>query len=448
MEFNNIYLLKGIFNYFNRKIYFYESLEDYLDLAEDYEVKQEVNFNPNEGVNTSLIVSLDSAVNYFEYCYLLVTDKDGDIISRWYIKDATRNLSGQFTLTLRRDVVAESFASFDFVNKAPIYVEKGELQDGDPLIVNDEGMLFNQIKKSEKLLKDRSGWGYIVGYMANSASLPEKTINIGTNATPSQYTNLAVISLQTGIDGLDLSALFAGGSITFANSPLNLVFGVDDYLLPAINHFAAYIDIPQNLEGNIEQYGANSVFAWSHAVGKIPSNGELLSRDTLPRLNNYIQSNYTSLKTALNSLLGALTPAEKYYSTKQLEKLEEYQGKIVYYNGQYFTMNFSRSNSSKHSEVVIAEGASTFFDNAMASLQLSEYYPLWELYLNYDIIGTTVELIPYDVGAFKYQISGSHKVLKDAPYSMFVIPYGDNIALRGQGNVPFTPSELMKKEEA
>ena len=44
MEFNDIYLLKGTFNYFNRKIYFYESLGDYLDLAEDYEKKEDINF--------------------------------------------------------------------------------------------------------------------------------------------------------------------------------------------------------------------------------------------------------------------------------------------------------------------------------------------------------------------------------------------------------------------
>ena len=43
----------------------------------------------------------------------------------------------------------------DEINTAPIYVEKGIISDvTSPLLLNNEGLTVNQIKKEEILLKD------------------------------------------------------------------------------------------------------------------------------------------------------------------------------------------------------------------------------------------------------------------------------------------------------
>ena len=442
MEFNNIYLLKGIFNYFNRKIYFYESLEDYLDIAEDYEVKTEVNFNPNEGVNTSLIVSLDSAVNYFEYCYLLVTDKDDNIISRWYIKDATRNLSGQFTLTLRRDVVAESFASPRFINEAPIYVEKGILEETDPMIVNDEGMRFNQIKKQDFLLAEQDDTlneddyiGYVVGYISNDA--PLVNVSIPTSDTPSQTVNLTTISQDTGIPESTLQAMITGSAPVIV-SDISFVYGTYTGGFPFF-HFKTNIIIPSNFLGDsIDKYGKylNVVAAWEHAVALAPALGlaaQYFSYRLMDAVISNLASSYSNQKTNFESVLQNDFPNEIIITNEQYEKLKSYRGQVLSYGGNYYDLDFSNDEITNHSEIVISKGENTYFDNLITNAisdaqgleQEIEQYDGWEIYVNYQITNAHINLKSKGTASFKASITTAHNTLEDAPYSMFVIPYGN-----------------------
>lgn len=419
MEFNNIYLLKGIFNYFNRKIYFYESLEDYLDLAEDYEVKEEVNFNPNEGVNTSLIVSLDTAVNYFEYCYLLVTDKYDNIISRWYIKDATRNLSGQFTLTLRRDVVAESIASGDFIRNAPIYVEKAILNETDPLIVNDEGMRFNQIKKNEDLIKDKikvSGW--LIGYYKTGTT---KTIHIASRSyTPPESTNLSDIATATGINESDLTDMINNPKY-FATSNFKLTYG----LYSGIFGTAYPIDnfINQDFTTYIEPNYGPTAFAWSNAVaGTVDHIGAI---DFAEKLANYLITNGANLRTNLQSVIQNEYPSENLYLQSQLNALQNYQNQIVNYGGAYYRLRVYTTDTGNHPEITITKGENTYFNNAIASVVASTgttEYENWKIFLNYTVASVRIALDPLPVGAYQLIIPSSANSLIDAPFSMFAIP--------------------------
>jgi hypothetical protein len=49
---------------------------------------------------------------------------------------------------------------------APCYVEKGVIRDpNDPLLMNSEGAIFNQIKQSEAPLVDETGCAWLVGYI-------------------------------------------------------------------------------------------------------------------------------------------------------------------------------------------------------------------------------------------------------------------------------------------
>lgn len=126
-----------------------------------------INFNPNDGVNTELVINWDGEMpNYLivaeSYPLLQPTD------TRWYVLNSKRTRSGQLVLTLRRDLVADFYDAF--IN-APAMIERGRLPDGDPYIINDEGIVFNQIKQREKLLTDLTETPWVVGYVERTDSL-------------------------------------------------------------------------------------------------------------------------------------------------------------------------------------------------------------------------------------------------------------------------------------
>ena len=169
--------------YYNRFLKFEASLADYIDKSEgsDYLI-QNVNFNPSDGLNTSHIIGkgeLDHGLSFTDYSYTyalvieykdslktrdeIYADEDTKIISKWFILDNDRTRGGQYKIDLRRDVLVDYMKQ---IKKSPIFVEKGILNDPlNPLVLNNEDVRVNQIKKSEILLKDLSGVPWLVMYL-------------------------------------------------------------------------------------------------------------------------------------------------------------------------------------------------------------------------------------------------------------------------------------------
>ena len=77
-----------------------------------------------------------------------------------------RDRAGQYTLTLHRDLVADHYEEL-LDDNTKIFIEKATLVDSDPAIYNSENITFNQIKKSEDLLKDETNCPWVVGYMSS-----------------------------------------------------------------------------------------------------------------------------------------------------------------------------------------------------------------------------------------------------------------------------------------
>lgn len=145
-------------NYFNRIIMKAGETANYYDDFVLY-TQSLVNFNPNDGVNTEIVLNTNEQGDY-----VIVVAEDGTTInSRWFVLENERTRNGQAKLSLKRDVIADNFES---ILRSPCYVEKGTLSANDPLIYNSEGMLFNQIKTDEIMLKDRSATPWIVGYIS------------------------------------------------------------------------------------------------------------------------------------------------------------------------------------------------------------------------------------------------------------------------------------------
>lgn len=154
-----IYLLKYN-NYYNRTIKRYSTINELLDRDDVVEIGtfQNVNFNPGDGVATQL------TLNYTEgpaANYLVVEDTDGTF-SSWFILDAQYVRFGQYTLSLRRDLVNDLW---DTLADSPLFVEKATLSASSPLLYNRENMTFNQIKTAEATLFDETRIPWIVGYI-------------------------------------------------------------------------------------------------------------------------------------------------------------------------------------------------------------------------------------------------------------------------------------------
>lgn len=156
MGLSNLYLLQYN-NYFNRTIKRLDSVSDYA--AQAVFILPNASFNHNDGVDATHV--MNTAVD----CdYLVVTDQASTVIeSRWFVIEKTRQRNGQYKLTLHRDVVADYYEK---ILDSPCYVEKATLQLNDPFIFNKEGGGYNQIKKSETLLKDESKTKWLVAFIS------------------------------------------------------------------------------------------------------------------------------------------------------------------------------------------------------------------------------------------------------------------------------------------
>ena len=185
----NILILKGFNNYFNRIVKKYTTLEDYEENSQSSATYTDINFNPNDGVATELILGtgvigsdadfeITHAADYL-ICYNTSEGVD-TIDSRWFILECERTRAGQYKISLKRDVIADYL---DDVKSAPLFLEKATIRDTqNPLLYNSENYNVNQIKTSETLIKDRSGVAWIVGYVSSKLSTETKDVQVTTVA--------------------------------------------------------------------------------------------------------------------------------------------------------------------------------------------------------------------------------------------------------------------------
>lgn len=177
----NILVLKGYNNYFNRIIKMQDSIQSYKNNSSSYLNLTNINFNPNDGVATELVLGTGELGSFLDFektkaadylvCYTSTTVEEvttDTIESRWFILEINRTRGGQYKLALRRDVIADNYNE---TITAPIYLEKGYIKNTtNPLLYNSEGLKLNQIKQYEVSLQDETKTGWIVGYIPNNWS--------------------------------------------------------------------------------------------------------------------------------------------------------------------------------------------------------------------------------------------------------------------------------------
>ena len=191
-------------NYYNRQVKFYNSIDEYPGYLY-IESGSNLNFNPNDGVNTTFVAGRAGNPYYGHADYCIITEPHPTIsgveviVSRWFIIEQKRNLKGQYTLQLRRDVLVDYYNQ---VITAPTYIEKATLRDDNPLIYNSENISVNRIKTEETLLKDYTGIAWIVGYLdrkyeggaitINANSIEDEAVNGISNWSYYSYINTPI----------------------------------------------------------------------------------------------------------------------------------------------------------------------------------------------------------------------------------------------------------------
>lgn len=347
-----------------------------------------VAFNPNDGVDTEQVANIPASS--FTYDYMILGDGN-TLVSRWFIIEAQRLRNGQYKLTLRRDVFADSLEE---VLDAPAFIEKGTLKESDPMIFNREDITVNQIKKEETLLKDATGTSWIVGYMSKGTTQPSiKNIEY---ELASPFDTLS--NFETLYDSLKSTALTsANGKVIYTPNK--------DY----------YIDV---------FYGTNNQY-----YDRILREGVERRNALLPgtySLKNYewfqVWNRFQDIAAAADNYFNAIT-------TTQYNDLIKYSGKMLYDNNtnKYYRVVLTNTAGSAIPYIGV-NPSGALLDELVYAVNLSDNLQGTAQANCFSVGVASCSVISYklfEVSGIdaKYQIQ-SHTELNDAPYGMFAIPYG------------------------
>lgn len=396
-------------NYYNRRLLKEDDISGY-GTPVYLETGDNLNFNPNDGVNTQFIAGRYGNPYNATADYAIYSEDNVNITSRWFIIEQTRSLKGQYNLTLRRDLLADYK---DNVYNADAFIEKATLTENNPLIFNDEAMTVNQIKTKETLLKDETGCPWIVGYYSTNADDTTGTImevnlqeqihydeNIpGTFADwgYSKYTSEDMIG-PTKIFGYHLYAREVSGS-EIVNTDRDLDYYIDARIGRASTlTYGDYIYQPVNPYLTHEPKTANEIWSDFRSLGF----------STLKQ--QFDQLVYTQSQTEVNTLLS--------YNNK-IVRFGDGAGGYEYYRltVTQITDNFTKDITEGQLYTTLRNKFDTVyqFDDSAPHAAFSVYYKSAHLRLYAEKL---------QVGAVKAKITTSNYALSDAPYGMFAIPYG------------------------
>lgn len=471
------YIVLYNFNkYYNRKIKRLATFADYQALITpqgtnpaQYRgfVREKKNFNYADGIYAKHTINIDKNEPVFakaeqpDYFVLEQSYKDGENtvtkVTRWFVLEASRDVGNQYTLSLRRDLLADYYNE---VLTAPVFIERGSPQVySDPAIFNKEGFTFNQIKKYELLLNrnkmsgNRSGW--VVGYINRTDPGDEDHGTIGP-CDCSQEINLD----SPDYDNLPqkLKDLIDAGHGTL--NPTNEV----NIQLP--------ITIRQHAEGGgwhtrhrVIQVGLNNLYAEYYSIQDITTFGNGASTRFQWR-GSYEEYNFTNDDNVLAYVrdkmlyyddLGhdfntyAETQAGPLYFDRNF--LTVYDNTYYKKDGKYYRITFNQREAGgliekrytgaqlKSSYDSIASSAMVMIRSLWDDHQVTEN-PNWDLnatsiivYRSLESYDITVEEI--DNATFSVTIPNTRNKLLDSPYDMFVMPLGAT-KVRLSGGTDFT----------
>lgn len=434
--FSNLYLI-NYNNYLNRTLKYLETVNEYAEY--DSIVFSNINFNPNDEITTEQILNVG---DYTTFDYLVVQNQgNSEIVSRWFVIDKTRIRSGQWKLTLRRDVVVDYW---NVIKSAPCFIEKASLAFEDPRIFNSEDMSFNQIKTAETLLKDRSKCAWIVGYYAKDSSIKgDDSSNVGTIATNNAL-DIPFIQLDTILSNWKFYNLT---NLSPSQTPLKVYhdftyrYNINGY--PLIDQNAGYVvDISSPAQVNVSRIGVfgstTSLTATEYYSNKIALSDEfkrVITESQINNLNSVALTYMGSQDILANELLTfhgktIRTIDGKVYSVKVKAEHTTGTQTNLETNSNLFLSMKQIADQVKNNGAIIGNPNNKSFvlinSNYTYTIELEE---------------KVAEELTYDMA------TPAKLITADAPYNIFAIPYGeidayDNYSAQGEQTLCRTNAEI------
>ena len=452
-------------NYFNRIIKKEDTVAKYMNADAHYRVASNINFNPGDGVNTSIVLGCGANGSLFdveEFDYLVayeIVDNVSVIRSRWFILEQDRKRSGQYELTLKRDVIADNYN--DVVN-SPIFLEKGFINDvNDPLLYNSESMNLNQIKQVEIPLKDETQSGWVVGYIPSDAfpkvepayDRVEKKVTIPMSA------DITVDSLSawnywqycSANPNYKFMADNAGKRKVTVKIRSQKVWASSGRTARCDMVTANYTFYPNSSDsgtysqvnsGFIENSSGSWNFPqWYQDYGPVTFSQGTINSSICGKIFDPVRNN-SAFNTALNAILGN---GINIGDTSALRKLQD---KIILDSSTNTYYRISVITTSASNPITVTSSVSGG-QAALAALKNAMYYPngaggsLQGEYATFTASNSSTSYAVQltNVGVSLYvDLNSDRAHLNDAPYDMFCIPFSDTLKLK-YGDTQFTCSK-------
>ena len=397
-------LLSGYNNYYNRIYKRENTIQGYIDASEGYFTFQDaMNFEYRDGTSTDKLFNCGEFVDS-EPNYLLLKQNatDTEPLSRWFVVEWVKVRRNQYRAILRRDLLADNY---DAIMKSPCFIEKGYVGPEDSAIFNKEDMTFNQIKTRETLLKDDSKTAWIVGYIAKDhTALTDKTftynpvvdLTISGNFSDWQYANL--------VDGTEHTTI----NPTSPNNSMRFLL-----------HYIAQLS------------GYSYEFMFNSSSGSAYENNT--PRDywwtSKADCDTYRNSNWRSSIDWETCLSKVLLDRPTWVSRTDYDEIMSFIGKKVQFQDGVYEFTLTQNVNALQDDWSYWNSGNLYdylYGIVNAGLpngiQGTEYYPVaYRLYLTkFTITARQVQNIQ---GTYKYSIPQTTKLLNDAPYKMFCIPY-------------------------
>ena len=419
-------------NYYNRIVKREESVSAYRTASQNNGMEaltiQNVNFIPNDFVNTTQVVNIPDGL---QPDYLLVLDTNGNITSRWFIVDDSKPTANQLRLTLHRDLMADYY---DTVMNADTFIEKGFLKQTDDLIFNSEDMTFNQVKQSDTLLFDKSGCPWVCVYAASHADNVTTTfdltlglnINISETFTWSQWQDSLLrkawqqgtpIYTSININSIDVTS-HAYTNDSDGGLKLNYVW---DYTLT--DNFSNVSRTEVYNYGASSPYGTDNLIYLNNSH-KSPS-----------ALAASFQKYRTEIQAATEKQYNVRTDSYTLITrlNNQYVQVTDDVGKVHYYRMSASPTQATirqRPKLRTNANVFWTDGIRQVYQEIETSSSFSGNAGTESILLNATQYGFNItfdEVFPStrsaNIGVDRYH-------LNDAPYDMFCMPYSDTLQIR------------------
>lgn len=433
-----LYYLQGFNNCFNRRVKKPGAtlVSEYADFV--VKTTNPCSFNTNDSITTTITANISDDL---EPDYLLVSEDNVNVSSRWFVVEKKRNLSGQYDVSLKRDLFADYWTD---IADSPCYIEKGMLTVDNPLIFNSENQSFNKIKTSETLLMDATKTPWLCIYFTRPSEEAQPDIPVSTKADLIDNTDLT-FDLETArsLVGQELWGGFPENPILTTSATWNLEGYNEGDIDPTWieSRLYTFLGGQYTIDSSYEsqRYGhtiwkVNTDTVSSTDLSNAAQNFLLAEQENREYLVDYIRTRITDNTSTINEL--------KTIGSKTVKDPD---------SGTLFTINFSRQYKTRNLRV--SKTSSLF-------AQLEPYFYSWpslqgpgisygtpensdfpffskdtfaevgDYTSNFTVSGTFEQVVVESVEVVNgYPItctvsaSNNRTKLTDAPWDMLAIPY-------------------------